>query len=219
MLLLESVLIHSFYVLAFYYTLFILILIMTLPVSKLIIKYLLNPSSKGNTSTVYFNNYYLYSGENILCYIVPIDNLNTIDKKHKHKYKNILFINYRFINSNHIKFLLTYINSNKGLRNKFFIYYVLNIPYSFKGLLSFESILLNTEKYLLNICCNKGLLLNSEVVQEYCILFRQFNYLYKYYYNRNPYYKLRNYYSYCLNRDNNSSNLKYYKVKMLSNIK
>ena len=85
---------------------------MTLPVSKLIIKYLLTPSYKGNTSTVYFNNYYLYSGENILCYIVPINNLNnTGDKKHKYKYKykNILFINYRFI------------NSNKELLNSFFI--------------------------------------------------------------------------------------------------
>lgn len=196
---------------------------MTLPVSKLIIKYLLTPSYKGNTSTVYFNNYYLYSGENILCYIVPINNLNNTGyKKHKYKYKNILFINNRFINSKHVKFLLNYINSNSALSNCYFVYYMLNIPYSFKGLLSFESILLNTEKYLYEICCNKGLLLNSEIVQEYCILFRQFNYLYKYYYNRNPYYKLRNYYSYCLNRENknnNSSNLKYYKVKMLSNIK
>lgn len=186
---------------------------MTLPVSKLIIKYLLNPSSKGNTSTVYFNNYYLYSGENILCYIVPINSKRS-------KYKNILFINYRFINSKHVKFLLNYLNSNKGLSNCYFIYYMLNIPYSFKGLLLFESILFNTEKYLYEICCNKGLLLNYEIVQEYCILFRQFNYLYKYYYKRNPYYKLRNYYSYCINKsNNNSSNLKYYKVKMLSNIK
>lgn len=192
---------------------------MTLPVSKLIIKYLLTPSYKGNTSTVYYNNYYLYSGENILCYIVPFKSFNkgnTISK-----YRNILFINYRFINSKHVKFLLNYINSNKKLSNKFFIYYMLNIPYSFKGLLSIESILLNTEKYLLNICCNKGLLLNPEIVREYCILFRQFNYLYKYYYKRNPYYKLRLFYSYCINKNNSIKRLQllYYKVKMLSNIK
>lgn len=204
---------------------------MTLPVSKLIIKYLLHPSHKGNTSTVYFNNYYLYSGENILCYIVPFKSFNksntnnTVSNK---KYKSILFINYRFINSIHIKFLLTYINSNKGLRNKFFIYYMLNIPYSFKGVLSFEGILLNTEKYLYEICCNNCnnisnyfLLLNPEIVTEYCILFKQFNYLYKYYYKRNPYYKLRIFYSYCLNRNNSIKRLQllYYKVKILSNIK
>ena len=203
----------------FYYLLFIII--MTLPVSKLIIKYLLHPYYKGNTSTVYFNNYYLYSGENILCYIVPFKSFNK-------KYKSILFINYRFINSIHIKFLLTYINSNKGLRNKFFIYYMLNIPYSFKGVLSFEGILLNTEKYLSEICCNNcnnisnySLLLNSEIVHEYCILFKQFNYLYKYYYKRNCYYKLRIFYSYCLNKNNSIKRLQllYYKVKILSNIK
>ena len=203
----------------FYYLLFIII--MTLPVSKLIIKYLLHPYYKGNTSTVYFNNYYLYSGENILCYIVPFKSFNK-------KYKSILFINYRFINSIHIKFLLTYINSNKGLCNKFFIYYMLNIPYSFKGVLSFESILLNTEKYLYEICCNNcnnisnySLLLNSEIVHEYCILFKQFNYLYKYYYKRNCYYKLRIFYSYCLNKNNSIKRLQllYYKVKILSNIK
>lgn len=192
---------------------------MTLPVSKLIIKYLLHPSYKGNTSTVYYNNYYLYSGENILCYIVPFKSFNkgnTISK-----YRNILFINNRFINSKHVKFLLNYISNNTELSNKFFIYYMLNIPYSFKGLLSIESILLNTEKYLLNICCNKGLLLNTEIVREYCILFRQFNYLYKYYYKRNPYYKLRLFYSYCLNKNNSIKRLQllYYKVKMLSNIK
>lgn len=190
---------------------------MTLPVSKLIIKYLLTPSYKGNTSTVYYNNYYLYSGENILCYIVPFNSFNkgnTISK-----YRNILFINYRFIKSTHVKFLLNYISNNTELSNKFFIYYMLNIPYSFKGLLSIESILLNTEKYLLNICYNKGLLLNTEIVREYCILFRQFNYLYKYYYKRNPYYKLRLFYSYCINNKNNKSNLQYYRIKMLSNIK
>ena len=192
---------------------------MTLPVSKLIIKYLLTPSYKGNTSTVYYNNYYLYSGENILCYIVPFKSFNkgnTISK-----YRNILFINYRFINSKHVKFLLNYISNNTELSNKFFIYYMLNIPYSFKGLLSFESILFNTEKYLLNICCNKGLLLNTEIVREYCILFRQFNYLYKYYYKRNPYYKLRLFYSYCINKNNSIKRLQllYYKVKMLSNVK
>lgn len=192
---------------------------MTLPVSKLIIKYLLTPSYKGNTSTVYYNNYYLYSGENILCYIIPFKSFNkgnTISK-----YRNILFINYRFINSKHVKFLLNYISNNTELSNKFFIYYMLNIPYSFKGVLSFESILLNTEKYLLNICCNKGLLLNPEIVREYCILFRQFNYLYKYYYKRNPYYKLRLFYSYCINKNNSIKRLQllYYKVKMLSNIK
>ena len=207
---------------------------MTLPVSKLIIKYLLHPSYKGNTSTVYFNNYYLYSGENILCYIVPFKSFNksntnnTVSNK---KYKSILFINYRFINSIHVKFLLTYINSNKGLHNKFFIYYMLNIPYSFKGVLSFESILLNTEKYLCEICCNNcnnsnnpcnySLLLNPEIVREYCVLFKQFNYLYKYYYKRNPYYKLRIFYSYCLNKNNSIKRLQlpYYKVKILSNIK
>lgn len=192
---------------------------MTLPVSKLIIKYLLTPSYKGNTSTVYYNNYYLYSGENILCYIVPFKSFNkgnTISK-----YSNILFINYRFINSKHVKFLLNYISNNTELSNKFFIYYMLNIPYSFKSLLSIESILLNTEKYLLNICCNKGLLFNTEIVREYCILFRQFNYLYKYYYKRNPYYKLRLFYSYCINKNNSIKRLQllYYKVKMLSNIK
>lgn len=195
---------------------------MTLPVSKLIIKYLLHPSYKGNTSTVYYNNYYLYSGENILCYIVPFNLFNKNNTSNTiSKYRNILFINYRFINSKHVKFLLNYISNNTELSNKFFIYYMLNIPYSFKGLLSFESILLNTEKYLLNICCNKGLLLNTEIVREYCILFRQFNYLYKYYYKRNPYYKLRIFYSYCLNKNNSIKRLQllYYKVKILSNIK
>lgn len=195
---------------------------MTLPVSKLIIKYLLTPSYKGNTSTVYYNNYYLYSGENILCYIVPFKLFNKNNTSNTiSKYRNILFINYRFINSKHVKFLLNYISNNTELSNKFFIYYMLNIPYSFKGLLSFEIILLNTEKYLLNICCNKGLLLNTEIVREYCILFRQFNYLYKYYYKRNPYYKLRIFYSYCLNKNNSIKRLQllYYKVKILSNIK
>lgn len=198
---------------------------MTLPVSKLIIKYLLHPSYKGNTSTVYYNNYYLYSGENILCYIVPFKSFNKGNTVSK--YRSILFINYRFINSTHVKFLLNYLN-NTELSNEFFIYYMLNIPYSFKGLLSIESILLNTEKYLCEICCNNSnnpcnysLLLNPEIVTEYCVLFKQFNYLYKYYYKRNCYYKLRIFYSYCLNRNNSIKRLQlpYYKVKILSNIK
>lgn len=183
---------------------------MTLAVRELLRKFLLNPENyKRRTSCIQCKNKAVFYEGNILLFYREI------------KEKHYIFINLKYKNNKHVKTAIQQVNNIKFPR-KYYIYYALNIPYSFSNTnaLTTELILNSTYNYLINFVNNPAHFIIKENRYKYMEICKQYRTLYKHYYSKNIYHKIRATYS--LLYSNNKAFIKqqlFKKLSLLSNLK